>query len=80
MVSGTRRHLMLQIEGKAISMRPEIEVDKFIQRLHATPAFNDQVSQIQLRSIARVSGGSEAGAAAMPSAFFVVECQFKEKS
>ena len=77
---GGRRHLVLQIEGKAISPRPEIEVDKFIQSLHATPTFNDQVTQIQLRSIARATGGGEAGTGAMPSAFFVIECQFKEKS
>lgn len=75
------RYLVLQMEGKATSSRPELEVDKFIQALQATPAFNDQVSKIQLRSIARNAGVSTDEAKGnLPSVQFVIECQFKERS
>lgn len=77
--AGSIRHLVMQIEGKATSARPEIEVDNFLQTLHSTPAFSDQVKQIQLRSIAH-GAGAAGDPTALPNAIFVIECQFKEKS
>ena len=72
--------LVLLIEGKATSARPEIEVDQYIQSLRADKAVSGQVQQIQLRSIARAAAPADAGkAAAMPSAVFVIECQYKER-
>jgi hypothetical protein len=69
--------LVLTLDGKAVSSRPELEVDAFIQQMRNTPAFNDQVKQIQLRSIAR-SPVTEETAVSAPSVHFVIECRYKE--
>jgi hypothetical protein len=71
-------HLSLQLEGKATSNRPELEVDQFIQTLRGDTALNERVKQIQLRAIGRPPVSSEGDAAALPSAQFVIECQYKE--
>lgn len=76
----TIERIALQIEGKATSNRPEIEVDNFIQSMKENPQVSSQISQIQLRSISRSTTGAEAGAAGQPTAFFVIECQYKEQS
>lgn len=76
----TGSHLVVQLEGKVYSGRPEIDVDDFIQTLRSDPAFSGQVKQIQLRTIARASVSSEGGVGAAQAAFFVIECQYKERS
>jgi len=72
-------HLALQLDGRAISSRPEIEVDEFIKLLRANAVFSSQVKNIRLRSIARAATPPNAGAAPVPSASFVIECQYKER-
>jgi hypothetical protein len=69
--------LALQMEGKAVSSRPEIEVDNFIQTLREHPVWSRQLKQVQLRSIARAPGAA-AAADGLPVAFFVIECQYQE--
>ncbi len=71
-------HVSLMCDGTALSSRPEIEVDSFLDTLRNNPDFKAGVKQIQLRSIARtgVTPGSEA--TTLPSAQFVIECQYKE--
>jgi len=71
-------HLTLQLDGKAISSRPEIEVDQFIKTLRANPVFSSQVKDIKLRSIARSAMAADPTAATLPSASFVIECQYRE--
>ena len=71
--------LTLQLDGRAISSRPEIEVDEFIKVLRANAMFSSQVKDIRLRSIARASTPPDATAATLPSASFVIECQYKER-
>jgi hypothetical protein len=73
------QRLSLQLDGRAVSSRPELEVDKFLQTLRADPDFSAQVEQIQLRSIARsvISDGSAGGS--VPSASFVIDCQYREQ-
>lgn len=73
-------HLNLQLEGKATSNRPELEVDKFIQTLRSDAAFNERVKQIQLRSIARPPAFNGSDASAPLCAQFVIECQYKESN
>lgn len=72
-------HLTLQLDGKAISSRPEIEVDQFIKMLRANPVFSSQVTDIKLRSIARAAVAADVATATLPSASFVIECQYKER-
>lgn len=71
--------LLLQLDGKANSPRPEIEVDEFIKLLRADPVFSRNVKDIRLRSIARSQPGTETAAQTVPSASFVIECQYKER-
>ena len=73
------QRLSLQLDGRAVSSRPELEVDKFLQTLRADPDFSAQVEQIQLRSIAKsvVTDGSSGGN--VPSASFVIACQYREQ-
>jgi hypothetical protein len=70
--------LTLQLDGKAISSRPEIEVDQFIKVLRTDPVFSGHVKDIKLRSIARAAPAADAATATLPSASFVIECQYKE--
>ena len=70
--------LRLQLDGKAVSSHPEMEVDKFLQALRTDPNFSAQVEQIQLRSIARSPVSSDSASVNLPSANFVIECQYKE--
>lgn len=70
---------VLQLEGRAVSARPEIEVDGYIQALRASKVFSEQVDQIQLRSIARAPVAGEGVAGELPGAQFVIECQYKER-
>ena len=70
-------HLLLQLEGKAVSRRPEIEVDGFLDKLRTDANMKERIKQVQLRSISRsISGGSDDKA--LPSAVFVIDCQYKE--
>jgi hypothetical protein len=71
-------HLNLQLEGKAMSNRPELEVDTLIQTLRSNAAFNERVKQIQLRSIAPSAISTSEGAPTVPTAQFIIECQYKE--
>ncbi len=71
--------LVLQLDGKAISPRPEIEVDEFIKVLRSDPVFSQNVKDIRLRSIARSQPGTESATQTVPSASFVIECQYKER-
>jgi len=71
-------HLLLQLDGKAVSSRPEIEIDHFIKSLRTNPVLSNQVKDIKLRSIARLAPATDAAAATLPSASFVIECQYKE--
>ena len=71
------QHLTLQLDGQAVATRPELEVDKFLQTLRADPDFNAQVEQIQLRSIARSVATGDSAGGDVPSASFVIECQYK---
>jgi hypothetical protein len=73
------QRLILQLDGKAISSRPEIEVDQFIKTLRADPVLSRQVKDIKLRSIARAGLPTDATAAAVPSASFVIECLYRER-
>jgi len=70
-------HLTLMFDGTALSSRPEIEVDSFLDKMRANPDFNSLVKQIQLRSISR-SGDTPGDVATVPTAQFVIECQYKE--
>jgi hypothetical protein len=71
-------HVSLVFEGTAVSSRPEIEVDSFLDTLRNNPDFKAGVKQIQLRSIARQGGTPGGEGASVPSAQFVIECQYKE--
>ena len=75
--SKSLEHLTLQLDGKAISGRPEIEVDQFIKLLRDNAVFSSQVKDIKLRSIARAASPPDATAATLASASFVIECQYK---
>jgi hypothetical protein len=75
----TIEHLSLQLDGKAVSPRPELEVDKFLQELRASPDFGAQIEQIQLRSIARSPVTADSTGINVPSASFVIDCQYKEQ-
>jgi hypothetical protein len=72
--------LTLRLEGRAVSRRPELEVDAFLQTLRSAPALGAQLQQVHLRSVARAPVTSEEGANSSPAAYFVVECQYKERS
>jgi hypothetical protein len=71
-------HLTLQLDGEALSPRPEIEVDDFIKSLRSDPLFSKQVKDIKLRSIARSAPAADGTGAALPKAAFVIECQYQE--
>jgi hypothetical protein len=71
--------LALRLEGIAISSRPELEVDKFLQTLRNNTRFGDVIDDIQLRSESRTSIDIEKTGRAVPGANFVIECRYKEK-
>jgi hypothetical protein len=73
------QRLSLQLDGRAVSGRPELEVDKFLQTLRADPDFSAQVEQIQLRSIARSVNTDGSSGGTVPSASFVIDCQYREQ-
>jgi hypothetical protein len=77
--SKTIEHLSLQLDGRAIGIRPELEVDKFLQELRSNADFSAQVEQIQLRSIARSPVTAESTGLNVPAASFVIDCQYKEQ-
>ncbi len=70
-------HLTLQLEGKAVSRRPEIEVDNFLDKLRTDVNMKERIQQVQLRSIVR-SSSSNPDDTSLPSAVFVIECQYKD--
>jgi hypothetical protein len=70
--------LVLRLEGVASSSRPELEVDQFITTLRADRRFSAAVEDIQLRSISRVSQGSDKTGGAPSAASFVIECWYKD--
>jgi hypothetical protein len=78
-VARTVESMSLQLEGRAYSDRPEIEVDDFINSLRTNAVFSSQVKQIQLRSIARSDAVSSGKTPASSFAAFVVDCQYKER-
>ena len=71
--------LLLRLEGRAVSTRPEIEVDEFLKKLKEDKEFGPQIDDVQLRSIARMDSQGPAGQAGPPSASFIIECSYKEK-
>jgi hypothetical protein len=73
-------HLTLVLEGRAMSARPEVEVDDFLKAMRADPRLSSMTSQIQLRSIAPapVMASANGGVPTAGSAAFVIECQYKE--
>ncbi len=72
-------HLSLQLEGRAICNRPEIEVDQYIQSLRSDATFGSYVKDIKLRSIARGGFGGSSETPSAASVSFVIECQYKER-
>jgi hypothetical protein len=72
--------LVLRLEGKAVSNRPELEVDRFLQTLRGDTQFAAVVEDIELRSISRTASETDAASGALPAAGFVVECQYKARS
>jgi len=75
----TVQRVTLQLDGRAVSNRPEIEVDDFLQTLRSSTNFMERVEQAVLRSIARAPGAADASGAAVPAAQFVIECRYKEQ-
>ena len=71
--------LTLRLEGRAVSHRPEMEVDNFMQTLRTHPGFSTEVDQVQLRSIARYAARGEGDTSSVPAASFVIECRYKER-
>ncbi len=71
--------LILRMDGRAVSSRPELEVDKFLQTLRTDARFSAAVEDIQLRSIARVSQETDKTGNTLPTANFVIECRYKAK-
>ena len=71
--------LALRLEGIAISSRPELEVDKFLQTLRDNARFGAVIDDIQLRSESRTSVDIEKSGRAVSGANFVIECRYKEK-
>ncbi len=71
--------LTLRLDGKVVALRPELEVDKFLQTLRTDERFSAMVTDIQLRSIARVTGEGATPGSTVNSAVFVIECRYKEK-
>lgn len=69
--------VILVIEGKIISLRPEDDLANFRRILETDPMFGPQIQQVKLRSYGRISGATERGA--MVTGQFVLECQFKEQ-
>jgi len=72
------QRLTLRLDGRAVSARPELDVDVLLRTLREHEVLSADIEQIQLRSIARAATGPEANSANLPAAFFVIECQFKE--
>ncbi len=71
--------LTLQLEGRAICSRPEIEVDQYIQTLQSDATFGSYVKDIKLRSIARGAIGGSSATPGAASVNFVIECQYQER-
>jgi hypothetical protein len=76
---GDIERLALHLDGKAVSNRPEIEVDQFIQTMRSNETFSSRVSDVKLRSIARNAAPTDQRAAALASASFVIDCQYKDR-
>jgi hypothetical protein len=73
-------HLVLQLEGTASNVQPELEVDRFLKSLRSDTRFGPLVEDIQLRSIARAtSDADKASAAVVPAVNFTIECWYKEQ-
>lgn len=71
--------LVLRLEGTACSIRPELEVDHFLQTLRNDARFSAVVEDIQLRSISRAFNDQGKTGQALPTANFTIECRYKEK-
>ena len=72
------QRVILQLDGRATSARPEIAVDDFIQTIKTNPVLTNMIETVQLRSTAPISTVGEAGSGVVPSVAFVIECQYKE--
>ena len=70
--------VILQLEGKVISARPEDDVANFRRILETHPKFGAQIRQVQLRSYGRIASPAERGGTAIGQ--FVIDCQYKEHS
>jgi hypothetical protein len=71
--------LVLRLEGIAISSRPELEVDKFLQTLRDNTRFSAVIDDIQLLSVSRTSLDIEKTGHPVLAANFAIECRYKEK-
>jgi len=71
--------IVLRLNGRATSNRPELEVDRFLQTLRTDPQFSALVERIQLQSIARSAVDAGAGVPAVQVADFVIECRYREQ-
>jgi hypothetical protein len=77
----TLERVVLRLEGKAISSKPqpELEATAFRQLLETNAAFRTYMKKIELRSVGRSAALADAGAAGPYTAQFVIECQYKER-
>jgi hypothetical protein len=76
----TVEHMILCLEGKAISTRPKLEATAFRQMLETNAAFRAYVNKVELRSISSGVITDDGGVAGEPSsAQFVIVCQYKER-
>lgn len=71
--------LMLHLSGQAVSSRPEIEVDQFIQSMRTNQICSSEISDIKLKAIARSPVSGDSRVAALPSASFVIDCQYRKE-
>lgn len=70
----------LQMEGKAESLRPELEVQEFIASIKKHPQLKDAIEAVDLRSIVRdMAAPPVPGETRLAVARFVIECRYREK-
>jgi|GEM_PF-1064506 len=77
----TVEQVSLRLEGKAISSRPqpELEATAFQQILETNAAFQAYVKKVELRSVSGTGTTTEDGDTGPYVAQFVIDCQYKER-
>ena len=68
--------VILALEGRVVSVRPEDDLANFRKILETSADFSSQIQNVKLRSYGRVSVPAERGGPVVGQ--FVIECQFKE--